>query len=147
MLYRICNNGRAVLLTREPQFVDSELSLEFDTLDSGYVAIFRIYDKKYYRNIREGRCSIAASLLKTGPVGVTVVKDDELEPVYEGDELYALCREGVVVIEGNTLEYDRLLAEQRCEIDELRADNAEFKAELLQFREEFDRLYKGYQVL
>ena len=147
MLYKICNNGRAVLVTREPQFVDEELVLEFNDTPEGYVAIVQIGDKKYYRNIREGRCSIAKSLLKSGPVKVTVVKDDELRPVYEGDELYALCREGVVVIEGNTLEYDRLLAEQRCEIDELREDNAEFKAELLQFREEFDRLYKGYQVL
>lgn len=147
MLYRICNNGRAVLVTREPQFVDAELVLEFDDTPEGYVAIVHIGDKKYYRNIREGRCSIAKSLLKSGPIKVTVVKDDELRPIYEGDELYALCREGVVVIEGNTLEYDRLLTEQRCEIDELREDNAEFKAQLLQFREEFDRLYKGYQVL
>lgn len=147
MLYKICNNGRAVLVTREPQFVDGELVLEFDGADEGYVAIAQIRDKKYYRNIREGRCAFAANLFKTGPVGITVVKDDELRPIYECDGLYALCREGVVVIEGNTLEYDKLLAEQRVEIDELRADNAEFKAELLQFREEFDRIYKGYEVL
>ena len=147
MLYKICNNGRGVLVTREPQFVDGELVLEFDGADEGYVAILQTGDKKYYRNIREGRCAYAANLIKTGAVTVTVVKDDELRPVYECDGLYALCREGVLVIEGNTLEYDRLLAEQRVEIDELREDNALFKKELLQFRYEFDAIYKGYEVL
>jgi hypothetical protein len=61
--------------------------------------------------------------------------------------MYAVVNGEETCVSGNFLEYDKLLAEQRCEIDELREDNALFKSQLLQFRDEFDEIYKGYKVL
>lgn len=147
MLYRICNNGRAVLVTREPCFFENLLEIGFDGCDEGCTAILTAGDKKYYRPIKDGECSIETAKLSEGALKLAVVEDDSTEPTYVCDELWIVRGGEGIYVSGNFLEYDKLLAEQRCEIDELRADNAEFKKELATFREEFDRLYKGYQVI
>ena len=147
MLYKICNNGRAVLVTREPCFVENLLEIGFDGCDEGCTAIFTVGDKKYYRPIKDGTCSIEAAKLTGGAIKLVVIEDDATDPTYVCDELWVVHGGDGVYVSGNFLEYDKLLAEQRCEIDNLRADNAEFKKELATFREEFDRLYKGYQVI
>ena len=147
MLYKLCNNGKAVLVTREPRFIDETLTVEFDGADDGHTAIFTVGEKKYYRPVKNGACALEAEKITGGAIKLTVIKDSETRPTYICDELWAVRREGEVCVSGNFLEYDALLSEQRCEIDELRADNALFKKELLQFREEFDHIYKGYEVL
>ena len=147
MLYKICNNGRAVLITRAGAFVDEALTVSFDEIDEGYTAIFSLGSKKYYRKIAHGECALEKKHIEKGPIGISVLKDNETQPTYICDELYAVCRSREVCVSGNNLEYDRLLAEQRCEIDELRAYNAAFKAELQYFREEFERVYEGYKIL
>ena len=147
MLYKICNNGRAVLVTREPRFIENALTVEFDGADEEFTAIFGIGREHYYRSIKSGRCELEVKKIKNGVITLTVVKDSETKLTYVCDEMYAVVNEEETCVSGNFLEYDKLLAEQRCEIDELREDNVLFKSQLLQFREEFDAIYKGYKVL
>jgi uncharacterized protein YacL (UPF0231 family) len=136
-----------VLVTREPRFIENALMVEFDGADEGFTAIFGIGREHYYRSIKKRKCELEVEKIKNGVITLTVVKDSETKPTYVCDEMYAVVNGEEICVSGNFLEYDKLLAEQRCEIDELRADNALFKAELLQFRDEFDEIYKGYKVL
>jgi hypothetical protein len=136
-----------VLVTREPRFIENALTVEFDGADEGFTAIFGIGREHYYRSIKNRKCELEAEKIKNGVITLTVVKDSDTMPTYVCDEMYAVVNGEEICVSGNFLEYDKLLAEQRCEIDELRADNALFKAELLQFRDEFDEIYKGYKVL
>ena len=147
MIFKICNNGRAVLLTRDPVIIGESIEIVFEGIGEGYTAVFSIGDAVYYRPIKEGRCVLWRDSFVEGAIIATIVKDDEVRPSYVCDELYATCGSGAVVLSGNFLEYDKLLTELREEMDIHRADNELFKAQLMQFREEFDRIMKGYEVL
>lgn len=147
MLYRLCTNGRGVLITRELQFIDGLLVIEFDSITDGYTAVVQNGKNVLYRPIREGRCDVEESKLTDGVVKIAVVKDNEVNPSWILDELYAASKDNCVAITGNTLEYDRLLAEQRAEMDELRVQMREFKAELEQFRRDFDEVYAGTEII
>lgn len=147
MLYKLCTNGRGVLMTRELCFIDKLLVLEFDSITDGYTAVIQNGDKVFYRPVREGRCDLDEGKLADGVIKIAVRKDDEVNPSWILDELYAATKDNCVAVTGNTLEYDRLLAEQRAEMDELRVQMREFKAELEQFRQDFDEVYAGTEII
>ncbi len=145
--YRLCDNGRGVLMTREPVLIEGELKLELEGVIDGYTAVIRSGESVFYRPVKDGSCEIDASKLASGAVQISLAKDDEVKPTWTLDELYSVCAGNVAVVSGNTLEYDRLLSEQRVEMDALRADMLLFKAELEQFRKDFDAVYKGYEII
>lgn len=147
MLYKICNNGRAVLVTREPIMIGDALKLQFDEIEDGYTAIFTTGGHVYYRGITNGECQLEATKISAGVIYLVIVKNDETRPTYICDQLYATVGKDDVCVCGNILEYDTLLRDLRVENDELREDMALFKSQLLQFREEFDEIMKGYNVL
>ena len=147
MLYRLCSNGSGVLVTREMQFIEGLLLLDFDSIIDGYTAIIQNGKNVYYRPIREGRCDIEEGKLVGGVAKISVIKDDEVNPTWILDELYVSRSGNCVVVSGNTLEIDRLLAEQRVEMDELRIQMQEFLKELQQFRSDFDEVYAGTEVI
>ena len=147
MLYKICNNGRAVLVTREPIMIGDALKLQFDKIEDGYTAIFTTGGRNYYRGITNGECLLEKEKISAGVIYLIVVKNDETRPTYICDQLYATVGKDDVCVCGNILEYDTLLRDLRVENNELREDMALFKSQLLQFREEFDEIMKGYNVL
>ena len=147
MLYRLCTNGRGVLITRELQFIDGFLAIEFDSITDGYTAVIQSGDKVFYRPVTAGRCYLEQQKIAEGVIKIAIRKDDEVDPTWILDELYAATKDNCVAVTGNTLEYDRLLAEQRAEMDELRVQMREFKAELEQFRQDFDEVYAGTEII
>ncbi len=147
MRYRLCNNGKGVLITREASILGGALVLEFDSIDNGYTVVIKNGEHVFYRSVKDGSCELEASKISGGVLQLSVIKNDEVNPTWTLDELYAVRKGNVVAISGNTLEYDKLLAEQRAEMDELRADMLVFKAELEQFRKEFNAVYKGYEII
>lgn len=147
MKYRLCNNGRGVLMTREPVMLEGSLKVELETPICECTAIIKSGDKEYYRPIREGVFELDARKILPGVMQIKVIKNDAVNPTWTLDELYAVCKGDCVAVCGNTLEYDRLLAEQRVEMDELREGMRAFKAELEQFRRDFDEVYADADIL
>ena len=148
MRYRLCNNGRGVLITREPIMLEATLKVELETpLEEEYTAIIKSGDKEYYRPIREGVFELDARRILPGVMQIKVIKNGAVNPTWTLDELYAVCKGNCVAVSGNTLEYDRLLAEQRAEMDELRETMREFEKRLIGLREDFDANYKGRQII
>ena len=148
MLYRLCNNGRGVLMTREPVILEGSLKVELEgPAEEEYTAIIKSGDKEYYRAIREGVFELDARRILPGVMQIKVIKNGAVNPTWTLDELYAVCKGDCVAVAGNTLEYDRLLAEQRAEMDELREKMREFEDRLLGLRADFDANYKGRQII
>lgn len=147
MKYRLCNNGRGVLMTREPVMLEGSLKVELETPICECTAIIKSGDKEYYRPIREGVFELDARKILPGVMQIKVIKNDAVNPTWTLDELYAVCKGDCVAVCGNTLEYDRLLAEQRAEMEELRETMREFEKRLIGLREDFDANYKGRQII
>lgn len=134
-------------MTREPVMLEGSLKVELETPICECTAIIKIGDKEYYRPIREGVFELDARRILPGVMQIKVIKNGAVNPTWTLDELYAVCKEDCVAICGNTLEYDRLLAEQRVEMDELREKMREFEDSLLGLRADFDANYKGRQII
>ena len=147
MLYKICNNERAVLITRELQMLDESLFVEFEGIEDGFTAVIKNGEGVYYRPISNGSAVLMADLIKTGVIQIAVVKNDETKPRWICDELYAIAKYGNVAIAGNTLEYDKILAELRIENDEFRTRMMEYEKELKSLRQHYEEIYAGYEQL
>ena len=52
MLYRLCNNGRAILLDRQFKIIEDKLRVEIDETNDLYTAVIKIGNKIYYRTIK-----------------------------------------------------------------------------------------------
>ncbi len=76
--YKLLNNGKGVILTRQPILVRGSLTIEFKGAPIGSTAIFALFDgTSCYRTIAEdGTCSIPVSSLE-GEARVTVAQLDE----------------------------------------------------------------------
>lgn len=134
-------------MTREPVILEGSLKVELETPICECTAIIKSGDKEYYRSIREGVFELDARRILPGVMQIKVIKNGAVNPTWTLDELYAVCKGDCVAVGGNTLEYDRLLAEQRAEMEELRETMREFEKRLIGLREDFDANYKGRQII
>jgi hypothetical protein len=147
--YKLASNGRGVLLERRTVMVEDALAIEFDCISDGYTAVIQSNSNAYslYRQINNGVALLEREKIAPGVMKISVIKDDAVNPIWVLDELYAVCGGEAVAVGGNTLECDKLLAEQRAEMDELRLKMSEFQEELLALRNDFDENYKGRQII
>ena len=127
--------------------LEGDLEIRFEGESDDCTAVIKNGENVYYRPINEGVAVWAKKHIVSGPVMITVVKNNEITKRWLCDELYAVRENDSVAIAGNTLEYDKLLADQRAEMDELRAEMQKFRAELDQFREDFDAVYAGTEII
>jgi hypothetical protein len=157
MTYRILSTGKGVIINRMPETVENKIIFDFERAPEHATAIFTFDDgTSYYRDLCDGRCSITKKDV-AGCIGVALAILDGKTPVArwecEGVKAEKYCDGYVTLVPDDSdlpskfvslqmeLEEERLLTKKLIEnIDEL-------KKEIRQFREEFDRLYKGYQVI
>lgn len=147
MLYRLCNNGRAVLIDRQFKIIDDKLRIEIDEVNDLYTAVIKIGKKTYYRTIKNGVTVLAKSFITPGVITISIIKNDEIKPTWVGDELYADAKGQVIVIGANTLQYDILLNELRVENDVYRERMTELENKINELSRHYEEIYAGYEIL
>ena len=147
MLYRLCNNGRAILLDRGFKIIKENLVLEIPERDELYTAIIKTGDKTYYRTFVEGVAELGKEFIQPGTIKVSMIKNDKVQPAWIGDELYAETDDQAVVVGANTLEYDTLLNELRVENDVYRERMTELENKINKLSKHYDDIYAGYEIL
>ena len=63
MLFRLCNNGKAILLTREYKILEDKLAIGLTENDDQYTAIIKTGDKTFYRTFTEGVAELEKMLM------------------------------------------------------------------------------------
>lgn len=147
MLYRLCNNGRAILLDRGFKIIGDNLVLEISETDELYTAIIKTGDKTYYRTFVNGVAELGKELIQPGAMKVSIIKNDKVQPTWIGDELYAERDDQAVVVGANTLEYDTLLNELRIENDVYRDRMTGLEDKINKLSKHYDEIYAGYEIL
>ena len=147
MLYRLCNNGRAILLNRQFKILRDKLVISINEANDVYTAVIKIDDKIYYRTIKDGRTDLDKSLITPGVITVSIIKNDEIKPTWVGDELYADVDNQVIIVGGNTLQYDILLNELRVENDVYRERMGELENKINELTRHYEEIYAGYEIL
>lgn len=147
MFFRLCNNGRAILETREFIILDDKLSLSITEDDAMYTAIIKSGDKTYYRTFSNGTADLERSFIVPGVIEVKIIKNDGVKPFWICDELYAARKGDTVVVGGNVLEYDKLLNELRLENNNFRDRIADLENKLFVLSKHYEEIYAGYENL
>ncbi len=129
--YKLLNNGRGVILTRQPEIVEGAVFFTFEGTPAGATAIFITLDgKEYYRHADEA-CSVPASAL-VGETKVTV----------------ALLREGkqwkCEGLLGDPVQDGVLIAPNDADLP---GNVADLQIQLHEVRESFLRLEARYEAL
>ena len=147
MFFRLCNNGRAILETREFIILDDKLSISITEDDAMYTAIIKSGDKTYYRTFSNGTADLEGKFIVPGVVEVKIIKNDGVKPFWTCDELYAARKGDTVVVGGNVLEYDKLLNELRLENNNFRDRIADLENKLAELSKHYEEIYAGYENL
>lgn len=157
MIYRIFSNGRGVITSREEEVVRDKIVFCFERAPKHATAIVTFDDgTSYYRELHDGNCSITKKNIE-GHIGVALAILNGETPVarWECERIKVEQRcDGSVALSPDYADLPEKFALLQMELEEERLltksliENIdEFKKEIRQFREEFDRLYKGYQVI
>lgn len=147
MKYRLCTNGRGVLLTREIVMLEGNLVLELDGETEGYTVVIKSGENVCYRSITGGIATLDKKHICSGPIHIFIIKDGEFKRTWTCDGLYAVVKDEQVAIGGNMLEYDQLLTDLRIENEDFRVRMKEQEAELAELRQHYDEIYEGYENL
>lgn len=147
MLFRLCNNGKAILLTREFKILKDKLAIGLTENDDQYTAIIKTGDKTFYRTFTEGVAELESSFIGPGVMTITIVRNNEIKPTWICDELYASKNGDVVAVGGNTLQYDKLLTELRAENDDFREKFAVLEKRVGELEHHYEEIYAGYENL
>lgn len=147
MLYRLCNTGRGILLTREFKILSDRLVIEISDKEELYTAIIKTGDKVYYRTFVDGVAELEKGFISPGVISINIVKNDQVKPVWICDELYADVRDEAVAVGGNTLQYDSLLNELRVENDVYRERMTALEKKVDELSRHYEEIYAGYEQL
>jgi hypothetical protein len=150
MTYKLLDNERAVLLTRQPEIVyNEELYIEFSDAPSDCTAVFENRDIQLYRTLKDNACAVPLDKLD-GIVKVTVVKiDGSARPPKWICEEFKIDKltQGGVLIAPNDMNLPQNVCELRIENQKLRQMYLELKKEMEQLHSMLTNIMEGYDFL
>ena len=147
MLYKLCSNGRAILNNREFEILDDKLTLSIVEDDAMYTAIITSGDKTYYRPFVKGIAELENRYISQGVIDIVIIRNDKTRPSWVCDELLAKVKDGVVVVGGNTLEYDDLLTSLRLDNENTLNKSAQLEEKLKELSDHYDEVFAGYKLI
>lgn len=147
MLFRLCSNGKAILLTREFYILDDKLAIELTECDDRYTAVIKTGTKTFYRSFVEGMAELESSFIEPGIITITIIQNNKIAPSWICDELYASRKGDVVAVGGNMLQYDKLLAELRAVNDDFAKRFTQMENRVKELERHYEEIYAGYENL
>ena len=147
--FRLLNNARGVLLSRQPITVSSDLKLAFEGAPVTATVVFSNEEREYYRALNGVSCVIPYEALKGVIKIVVAVMDGKIgSPRFECEALFAKrLSDGSVLITANDGELPGQVATLLIENHELREKNVELEARIDKLDKAFEKLFEGYDIL
>ncbi len=124
---KLLNNGRGVIVSRQPKLLNSDEEFFFEGAPEGATAIFSSGENHYYRKLNNGCCVLPHTALG-GVFGIVVaVMDGKVgSPRFVCEEIKTeRLTDGSILMLPNDGELPGLVAELQVENHELREKNGE----------------------
>ena len=150
MTYKIFNNGRGVITSREPELVSGDLEFLFNGAPEGATAIIIAQNgTSYYRELKERRCSVPSKYFEGSvEVGVAVMNGKIPTDRWSCEGLRAIKQPGgQVLILPDDGDIPGIMAMMRVEMDELRQENKKLKEAQAALRRDFETIKQGYNLI
>ena len=145
--YKLLDNHKGVILTRQPHIAADELSFSFEGAPSDATAIFEIQNGDcYYRSLSNGRCSLPLSNV-SGEVKVTVaLLNGETPPrrwlceEFKADKQ----RNGGTLIAPNDMNLPQTVVALQLENQEIRQLFTNLKEQYDKLNAKLEKIMEGY---
>ena len=149
MIFRLLSNGKGVITSRQPKVVKENAAFLFNGAPEGATVVFAPKGTTYYRTLQEGRCNIPAKYLEGEiSVVVTVNEKGKAKKRIPCESIKAeKLSDGSVLIAPDDSDLAEEFASMCVEVDKLREEMRVFRAELEQFRRDFDEVYADADIL
>lgn len=149
MVYRIFNNERGVITSREPITLSGDIPFLFEGAPEGATAIITNQDgTSYYRELVDRRCSVPSKHLNgCVSVGLALMNGKTPTSRWSCEGIKVIRQSGdVVLIMPDDGDIPKTVTMMRVELDEVRRENQKLKSEQDALRREFEALKKGYNL-
>ncbi len=147
MKYRLLNNKKGVLLTRAPEEIGEHLRLTFEGPDEKMQAVINTGDRVIYRDLHGGECEIHRDLIEEGRMLLSVRERETSSTPVVCDRLFIIRTGDVLIVMGDELEREAIIAGLRIENDELNTRLADAEEKIKQLTERLEEIYDGYELL
>lgn len=149
MIYKIFNNERGVIISREGHTLSGDIPFRFEGASEGATAIITNQDgTSYYRALENRECSVPSKYLN-GCVSVGLAVMNGKVPTRrwscEGIRVIRQSGDAVLVLPDDG-DLPGTIAMMRVEIDELREKNSLLEARLEVLALEFESIKEGYNI-
>lgn len=148
MEYRLLDNSKGILLTRQPEFVSDELYITFTGAPEGATAIIvNGQEDSLYREIKDSVCGVPAAFL-TGDVSIVVTLLDGTAnaPKWACEGIKASRTKGGLYVCPNDGDIPRQIAEIQLEMQEIRNNIKSLFDKNSELETKLNRLLEGYDV-
>lgn len=149
MIYKIFNNARGVIISREGQTLSGDIPFRFEGSPEGATAIITNQDgTSYYRELVNCECSVPSKYLN-GCVSVSLALMNGKIPTsrWSCEGIRVIRQPGdVVLVLPDDGDIPGTMAMMQVELDELRERNVALESRFTDLKREFDNLKKGYNL-
>lgn len=150
MIYRIFNNARGVIISREGHLLSGDIPFRFEGSPEGATAIITNQDgTSYYRELVSCECSVPSKYFN-GCVSVSLALMNGKIPTsrWSCEGIRVIRQPGdVVLVLPDDGDIPGTMAMMQVELDEIRRENQKLKSEQDALRREFEALKQGYNLV
>ena len=149
MQYKLLNNNKGILLTREPEVIADKLSLAFLGAPENATAIFEKENGgSMYKPLENGSCALPADFL-SGKIAVTVVVlNGELNPPkWSCEGIKAVKEDDVLIVYPNDLDAQHRIVGLELAQNDLREEIKTLKEKFTELNDKFNKLVEGYDFI
>ena len=148
MKYKILNNGKAVIITRQP-VIGTSLNIEFIGAPSNATVVFVNNEKTYYKKLINNVCTIDLRKI-SGIIKVTIAdfEKDTAVQKWIGEELSVeKVNETVSIVSPNDMNLPMQVTELYLENENIRKRLADVEEKYKELLKKFDELFEGYDLI
>ncbi len=148
MEYKLLDNGKGFILTRQPEIVQRHLFITFSGAPENATAIFEKADgDSLYRQLQDNTCGLPAHFLDGNiKVSVTVLDGSKNAPQWRCEEIKALKQTNGVLVCPNDMNIPAQMVEIQLEQQTIKEELVKLTDNYSELNKKLEKLLEGYDI-
>ena len=148
MEYKLLDNGKGLILTRQPEIVQRHLFITFSGAPKNATAIFEKVDgDSLYRQLQDDTCGLPAHFLDGNiKVSVTVLDGNSNAPKWRCEEIKASKQQGGVLACPNDMNIPMQMVEIQLEQQKIKGEIEKLAENYSELNKKLEKLLEGYDI-
>ena len=149
MEYKLLDNKKGLLLTRQPEIIQQHLLITFSGAPENATAIFENGNgDSLYRLLQDNTCSLPARFLEGDiKVSITILDTSHKPPIWRCEEIKTQKQNTGVLVSPNDMNLPQQMIEIQLEQQKITDTIGILTGQLLEFDKKLKKLLDGYDII